>query len=97
MYPSIKQKLMQEIDLLPENKLAEVYNFAHYLRLGVKKQNRKNDEFTGTHLLPEEINHSYQDLKSEILEIGKYCSSLPLLDGRAPDDILGYDSLSGIP
>lgn len=45
MYPSvIKQKLMHEIDLLPENKLSEVYDFAHYLRLAVKKQNKKNKD-----------------------------------------------------
>ena len=97
MYPSIiKQKLMHEIDLLPEGKLAAVYDFAHYLRLGVKKQNRKNDEATDNHFLAEEIDHSYKGLKSEILEIGKSCSSLPILDGRSPDDILGYDE-QGMP
>lgn len=31
------------------------------------------------------------DLKSEILKIGKQCSSLPLLDNRTADEILGYE------
>ncbi len=36
-------------------------------------------------------------LKSELLKIGKRCAALPLLDTRAPDEILGYDKngLSG--
>jgi hypothetical protein len=42
------------------------------------------------------IDSSDHHLKDEILEIGKYCSSLPVLDGRAPDDILGYDE-QGMP
>lgn len=48
-------------------------------------------------LLPEEIDVIHKmNLKSEILEIGKNCSSLPLLDNRTANDILGYDN-NGIP
>lgn len=44
-------------------------------------------------LLPEEIDVIHKmNLKSEILEIGKNCSSLPLLDNRTANDILGYDN-----
>lgn len=31
------------------------------------------------------------NLKSEILKIGKQCSSLPLLDNRTAEEILGYE------
>ncbi len=37
-----KDKLINEISLLPEDKLGEVYNFIHYFRLGTEKTN-KND------------------------------------------------------
>ena len=49
-------------------------------------------------LLPEEdVNATHEiDLKSEILEIGKNCSALPLLDSRTSSDILGNDN-SGLP
>lgn len=33
----IKDKVLQEIDLIPEDKLADVYNFIHYFRLGLEK------------------------------------------------------------
>ena len=49
-------------------------------------------------LLPEEdTNDSHHiDLKSELLEIGKNCTALPLLDNRTPDEILGYEK-NGLP
>ena len=33
----IKDKVLQEIDLIPEDRLTEVYNFIHYFRLGLEK------------------------------------------------------------
>ncbi len=33
----LKDKVLQEIDLIPEERLAEVYNFIHYFRLGLEK------------------------------------------------------------
>ena len=49
-------------------------------------------------LLPEEdtSDNHHIDLKAELLKIGKSCSALPLLDNRAPDEILGYDN-NGLP
>ena len=48
-------------------------------------------------LLSEEIDVVHENnLKNEILEIGKNCSSLPLLDNRTANDILGYDN-DGMP
>lgn len=35
-------------------------------------------------------------LVDEIMEIGKHCASLPILDPRAPDELLGYDE-RGLP
>ena len=32
-------------------------------------------------------------LKKELDEIAIYCSSLPVLDSRSPDDILGYNDI----
>jgi antitoxin VapB len=35
-------------------------------------------------------------LVDELEEIAEHCASLPVLDGRTPDEILGYDEL-GLP
>jgi hypothetical protein len=32
----IKDKVIQEIDLIPEEQLADLYNFIHYFRLGLE-------------------------------------------------------------
>lgn len=37
MTPTIKQQLLQELNLIPEDKLADVYNFLHHFRLGLEK------------------------------------------------------------
>lgn len=39
---------------------------------------------------------SGRSLKDEILEIGRRCAALPVLDPRSPDEILGYDE-NGLP
>ena len=35
-------------------------------------------------------------LKEELLEIGRRCAALPVLDARSPEEILGYDEI-GLP
>ncbi len=35
-------------------------------------------------------------LVEDVMEIGRHCASLPLLDRRRPDEILGYDE-NGLP
>ena len=40
--------------------------------------------------------HRRRSLIDEINEIADHCSSLPVLDDRTPDEILGYDSI-GLP
>jgi antitoxin VapB len=35
-------------------------------------------------------------LTEELLEIGRRCASLPVLDARSPDELLGYDE-DGLP
>ena len=35
-------------------------------------------------------------LVAEIMEIGRRCAALPVLDPRSPDEILGYDE-NGLP
>ena len=37
-----------------------------------------------------------ESLAEDVLEIGRHCASLPLLDPRQPDQILGYDG-NGLP
>jgi len=37
-----------------------------------------------------------ESLVEDVMEIGRHCASLPLLDGRRPDEILGYDE-NGVP
>lgn len=36
----IKSKILQEIDLIPEDRLTDLYNFIHYFRLGLKKSSQ---------------------------------------------------------
>jgi antitoxin VapB len=40
--------------------------------------------------------HNNRSLASELMEIGRHCSSLPVLDPRTSDEILGYDE-NGLP
>ena len=39
---------------------------------------------------------SGRSIKDEILEIGRRCAALPVLDPRSPDELLGYDE-NGLP
>ena len=39
---------------------------------------------------------STESLVEDVMEIGRHCASLPLLDQRPPDAILGYDN-NGLP
>lgn len=32
-----------------------------------------------------------ESMVEDLMEIGRHCASLPLLDNRRPEDILGYD------
>ena len=35
-------------------------------------------------------------LVEEVMDIGRHCAALPLLDARSPDEIIGYDE-HGLP
>jgi len=39
---------------------------------------------------------SIESLVEDVMEIGRHCASLPVLDRRRPDEILGYDK-NGLP
>lgn len=41
--------------------------------------------------LEREKRRGQPSLAEELVRIGKECAALPVLDGRAPDEILGYD------
>lgn len=48
---AIKSKVINEINLLPKEKLNEIYNFIHFFRLGLQKsksENRSIMKFAGT-------------------------------------------------
>lgn len=32
-----------------------------------------------------------EDLVEEVMDVGRHCAALPLLDARSPDEIIGYD------
>jgi antitoxin VapB len=40
--------------------------------------------------LNKEKQHHAKSLKDELLQIGKRCAALPVLDNRSPEEILGY-------
>jgi antitoxin VapB len=37
-----------------------------------------------------------ENLVDDIMDIGRHCAALPLLDARSPDEIIGYDE-HGLP
>ena len=66
----IKNKVLQEIELIPEDKLADLYNFIHDFRLGLEKAHGKGREqilaFAGCWQdMPDEI---FADFTEEIAE-----------------------------
>ena len=40
----IKSKVLREINLIPEDKLADLYTFIHYFRLGLEKSQTTNSK-----------------------------------------------------
>jgi hypothetical protein len=40
---------------------------------------------------------SIESLIEDVMEIGRHCAALPLLDPRRPDEIRGYDTNGGRP
>jgi hypothetical protein len=66
----LKHKLQEEIDLIPEEKLADLYNFIHYFRLGAEKTQPINKDkilsFAGC--WKDMDNQVFQDVFSEIAQ-----------------------------
>ena len=57
--PAEKAKIFQEIDLIPEDKLPEVYDFLHHFRLGLEAAKARDEsvmQFAG----------SWQDMPDEV-------------------------------
>ena len=46
--------------------------------------------------LAQRKDQSIENLIEDVMEIGRRCAALPLLDPRGPDEILGYDK-NGLP
>jgi hypothetical protein len=64
----IKSKVLQEIDLIPEDKLGDLYNFIHYFRLGLEKSQITQPKLTLSFAgcwkdMPDEI---FSDFTAEI-------------------------------
>ncbi len=64
----LKNKVFDEIQLVPENKLKELYDFIHYFRLGIETSKEPSTEimkFAGCwNDMPKEL---YDDLSGEFL------------------------------
>ena len=45
---TLKDKLINEISLIPDEKLVELYNFIHYFRLGVERNSKDLLSYAGT-------------------------------------------------
>lgn len=73
------------IQILPPDALLELDHFVTFLHHKTDSSAQKQATIPGT-----------QNLKEEILAIGKHCAALPLLDSRTPDQILGYNE-QGLP
>ena len=75
----------------------EVYQMArrlaHLRRQSITEAVRQSLRET---LVREERRRPNPDLRERLLEIAHRCDSLPVLDPRSPDEILGYDE-HGIP
>jgi hypothetical protein len=65
---SLKYQLQAEIDLIPEDKLADVYNFIHYFRLGAEKTqpSRKEKTLSFAGCWKDMDNQLFADLTNEI-------------------------------
>ncbi len=66
----MKNKVLQEIDLIPEDKLPDLYNFIHYFRLGLEVSRTKDGKrvmaFAGCWAdMPDEM---FDDSLAEIAE-----------------------------
>ena len=80
----IQQQIMLELADIPEAKLFELYDLIHYFKLGLihEKKQQPNQNLTAT-----EKAKKYQ----AITKICQEYASLPVLDARSADEILGYD------
>lgn len=58
----IKDKVLQEIDLLPDDKLSDVYNFIHFFRLGIEK----SQDIGAQSIL--KFADSWQEMSDEVFE-----------------------------
>ncbi len=69
MKPSnLRTKLLSEINLIPEEKLEELYNFIHYLRVGVEASKgtpEKIMQFAGS--WDDMSDETFADLNEEII------------------------------
>ncbi len=80
----IQQQIMLELADIPEPKLFELYNLIHYFKLGLIHEKRQ----------PLNQNLTTIDNAKKYQTIKKICeeyASLPVLDTRSADEILGYD------
>jgi len=65
----MKSKLINEINLLSEEKIAEVYNFIHFFRLGIEKKEKEtsNDILSFSGVWKEMSNETFDNYLSDIV------------------------------
>jgi len=59
----IKRKVLQEIELLPEDKLIDIYNFIHHFRLGVETAESKPQKSTLS------FASSWNDMSEDVFQV----------------------------
>ncbi len=61
----VREKIIKEVQLIPEEKLSEIYNFLHFFRLGIQKPKGNSKEilkFAGSWKdMPEDIFQEFAD------------------------------------
>lgn len=61
----VREKVIKEVQLIPEEKLSEIYNFLHFFRLGIQKSKGNSKEilkFAGSWKdMPEDIFQEFAD------------------------------------
>lgn len=62
----IKHKVMQEIDLIPEDKLTDLYELIHYFRVGLEKSELKKPTLAFAGCWQDMPDEMFNDFTAEI-------------------------------
>ncbi len=90
----IQDDIINELQYIPEAKLTELYELIHSFRLRFSSEGRLPEEQQALAGCLKDYTNGYiptdQAKEQAIMQIIKNCASLPTIDQRSPDEILGY-------